>query len=399
MVNLALSADQQDIVDHAGAVARRSLAPRASDYDRSAAFPADNIADLHDAGLLGLLVPEAFGGTGADLVAWSLAVSELAQACGSTALIFAMHCGATRLLAAGALGGDADAARVLAEVAGEGRLVAWGFSEPGTGGNILNPQLRAVVDRDVLSLSGTKAFCTAAGHADYYLINAHSGDSEFRRSQTMAIVPAHTDGLTVNETWDALGMRANCANTVRLDCHLPASHAVGGAGGGMPLLAQALPALILGLAAASLGVAQAANGFATEHVLRRTLAPSGQPLAAFQGVRLHVADMAITLHTARLALLHGAWVADRDPLAALPDLNIAKYACNRAAVTVADTAMQLTGGHGYLRTNRLERHYRDARAGAVMGANLDALRDMIGKAALGLDPRSDIVPAPSTATP
>lgn len=395
MVDLALSSDQQDIVDQARAVARRCLAPRATAHDRTAAFPEENIADLHEAGLLGLLVPGQYGGSDADLTAWGLAVAELAEACGSTALIFAMHSGAARLLAADAAT-NPEAARVLTEICTDGRLLSWGFSEPGTGGNILRPQLRATPDGDGVRLEGTKAFCTGAGHADYYVINAHSGETEFRRSQTMALLPAGQDGLTVKETWDAMGMRANSANTLLLNCRVPEENCVGGPGGGMPLLTHALPALILGLAAASLGIARAAQNFANHHVMHRTLAPTGRPLAAFQGVRLHVADMATTVHTARLSLLHGAWTASSDRLEALGALNMTKYVCNRAAITVADTAMQVTGGHGFLRSNALERHYRDARAGAVMGANLDALRDMIGKAALGLDPRSDdVITAPT----
>lgn len=157
----------------------------------------------------------------------------------------------------------------------------------------------------------------------------------------------------------------------------------------MPLLAHALPALVIGLAAASLGVARAANAFATGHVTRRVHTNTGANLAAYQGVRFQIADMTTVLHTAYLSLLHAAVTADTDPLDALPAMNIAKYVCNTAAISVADTAMQVTGGHGFLRSNPLERHYRDARAGAVMGANLGALRDMIGKAALGLDPRDN----------
>ena len=196
MVDLALSSDQQDIAEHARAVARRCLAPRATEHDRSGAFPGQNIADLHEAGLLGLLVPAEYGGTGADLTAWALAVAELAEACGSTALIFAMHSGAARLLAADAATNPV-AQRVLKEVTADGRLLSWGFSEPGTGGNILTPQLRATPYGDEIHLEGTKAFCTGAGHADYYVINAHSGETEFRRSQTMALLPAHQEGLSV----------------------------------------------------------------------------------------------------------------------------------------------------------------------------------------------------------
>jgi alkylation response protein AidB-like acyl-CoA dehydrogenase len=384
MVTLTLDTRQQDLVDQARAVARRALAPRATEYDRAAQFPAENFTDLAEAGLLGLLIPTELGGRGADMVAYTGAIAELAEACGSTALIFAMHCGATRLLSAST---DPAATAVLRKVVDNGELIAWGFSEPGTGGNILNPALRAAPGDDGFTLEGTKAFCTGAGHVDHYLINTSSGESEFRRSQSMFLLPSNTDGLTVKETWDALGMRANCANTVVLDCKVETEHCIGGHGGGMPLLAHALPALVLGLAAASLGVARAANAFAAGHVMRRVHTNTGANLAAYQGVRFQIADMATALHTANLALLHAAATADTDPLEALPAMNMAKYVCNTTAITVADTAMQVTGGHGFLRSNPLERHYRDARAGAVMGANLGALRDMIGKAALGLDPR------------
>ncbi|GAA2621282.1 MULTISPECIES: acyl-CoA dehydrogenase family protein [Streptomyces] len=391
MVDLALSPDQQAVVDEAREIARRCLAPRATEHDRTGAFPAENISDLHAAGLLGLLVPEEYGGRGADLTTWALVVAELAEACGSTGLIFAMHSGAVRLVAAGAAGSP-FAERVLREVVTEGKLLAWGFSEPGTGAQLLAPQLTAFPDGDQLHLSGTKAFCTAAGHADYYLVNADSGEQDFLTGQTMALVPADTVGLSVKEVWDALGMRANCANTLLLDCRIPVGNAIGGPGGGLLLLSQALPALFLGLSAASLGVARAARAFADAHVLRRTLANTGQPLAAFQGVRLHTADMAVSVKVAHLMLLHAAWVVDTDPAQAIPALNMAKYVANRAALDVADTAMLVTGGRGYLRSNPLERHYRDARAGAVMGSNLDVLRDLIGKTALGLDPFSDTVP-------
>jgi alkylation response protein AidB-like acyl-CoA dehydrogenase len=385
VVDFALTPAQQDIVDQARAIARRCLAPRAAEHDRTAEFPADNFTDLAGSGLLGLLVPESHGGLGADLVAYGLAVAELAEACGSTALIFAMHCGATRLLSASPGQTARDA---LKDVIRNGKLVAWAFSEPGTGGNVLKPQLRATRTEHGFTLAGTKAFCTGAGHTDYYLVNTASGEAEFRRSQSMFLLPADTVGLTVKETWDAMGMRANCANTVQLDCAVKPSVCVGGHGGGLPLLGHALPALVLGLAAASLGIARAAGGFATEHVTRRVHADTGANLAAYQGVRFHIAELTTRLHTAHLSLLHGAATAETDPLEALPAMNLAKYICNSAAIAVADLAMQVTGGQGFLRSNALERHYRDARAGAVMGANLDVLRDMIGKAALGLDPRS-----------
>lgn len=381
-----LTPDEQSLVEEARFVAERSLAPRAADHDREATFPADNLADLHTAGLTGLLVPVEFGGRGASLPTYVHVVTELAQACGSTALVFAMHCGATRVLSTSRTD---RAGEVIARVVNDGALVAWGFSEPGTGGNVLAPQLTATETGDgQLTVSGVKAFCTGAGFVDYYLVNAGSGSEEFRRSQTMLILDADQAGVRVDHVWDAMGMRANQANTVHLDLTVDQVDALGGPGGGMPLLADALPALVLGLASASLGVAQAAHAFAVSHVTRRAHADKGHTLAGYPTVRAQLADSVADLHGARLALDSAASLADNDPLETLPAMNLAKYMANTAAIRVADTSMEVCGGRGFLRASPLERHYRDARAGAVMGANLGALRDMIGKAALGMDIRA-----------
>jgi alkylation response protein AidB-like acyl-CoA dehydrogenase len=312
VVDFTLTTQQHDLVDQARAVAHRCVAPRAAQYDRSGDFPADNFADLVGTGLLGLLIPADRGGLGADMVTYALTVAEFAEACGSTALIFAMHCGATHLLSAS---DDPSARHALQAVIDRGELIAWGFSEPGTGGNVLTPQLRGTrTDDGGFTLNGTKTFCTGAGHVAYYVINTNSGESEWRRSQSMFLLPADTAGLTVNETWDALGMRANCANTVLLDTQVPAAACIGGHGAGIPLLAHSLPALVIGLAAASLGVARAANAVAAAHVTRRVHANAGVNLAGYQGVRFQIADMATALHTAYLSLLHAAATADTDPL-------------------------------------------------------------------------------------
>ena len=386
-MDFSLTAEQRDLQERVRALTRSEIAPRAAEYDRDATFPKESLADLHDAGLLGLLLPEPLGGDGADMTTYVTVVSEIAQGCGSTALVYAMHCGATRLASSGPDPDGGHAARAE-EVVKDGRLFAWAFSEPGTGGNILAPQLAAAPEGDSLVLNGTKSFCTAAGHADYYLINAHSGEKDFRRSQTLVVLDAAAPGLAVEETWDGMGMRGNSAHTLRLNrVQVPAQRSVGGHAGGLPLLTQSLAPLILGLAAASLGVARAAAAYAKQHVSKRRVQPSGFALADLQAVRMRIADMEATLHQAWLALAYGAWVAERDLLEALPAMNTAKYACNTAALSVADNAMQLCGGQGYQRSNPLERHYRDARAGAVMGANLDVLRDMIAKSALGMDPR------------
>jgi alkylation response protein AidB-like acyl-CoA dehydrogenase len=386
-MDFTLTIEQRDAQERARALTRSSLADRAADYDRDAAFPRENLDDLHDAGLLKLLVPTKLGGDGADLTTYVSVVTEIAQGCGSTALVYAMHCGATGL----ACGGDSpsDTQRQWAdEVVKEGRLFAWGFSEPGIGGNILTPQLSATHDETGFTLNGTKSFVSASGHVDHYLINAHSGEQDFSRSQTLVVVDPGTRGFAVKETWDGMGMRGNAAHTLTFDgVQVPATASIGGHGGGLPLLMTSVAPLILGLAATSLGIARAAADFARRHVSRRRVQPSNLTLADLQAVRMRIAEIETLLHHSWLTLMYGAWIADRDLLEALPAMNLAKYTCNSAAITIADHAMQLCGANGYQRSNPLERHHRDARAGAVMGANLDVLKDMIAKSALGLDPR------------
>lgn len=380
-----LSNKELSMIEEARFIADRSLRPRAGHHDLNAIFPADNMADLHAAGLTALLISPEFGGAGASLEAYVKVVTELAKACGSTALVFAMHCGATRVLSES---GAARASAVIKKVIDNGDIVSWGFSEPGIGGNVLAPQLTAILNNDdELLIKGTKAFCTGAGYTDHYLINASSGNADFRSSQTMVILDAEHPGLQVEYVWDAMGMRANQANTIKFDLATSSDDALGGIGAGMPLLAHALPALVLGLAAASLGIAEAAHEFAIQHVNRRKHTDKGHALSGYPTVRAQIANAVAELHGARLAILEAARAAEQDPLDSLPAMNLAKYMANTAAIKVVDISMEVCGGRGFLKNAPLERYYRDARAGAVMGTNLGALRDLIGKFALGMDIR------------
>lgn len=390
-MDYTLSQDQKDLQERVRALVRRKIAGRAAAYDREGTFPSENFVDLHQAGLLGLLVPRAYGGLEADMVTYTLVIEELAKGCGSTALIFAMHCGACYAVSLG--GTPSQQEQYLRSVTQEGKIFAWGFSEPGTGGNILRPQLVARQVEAGYILHGTKAFCTGAGHVDYYLINTQTDDAtQFMQSQNFFVLDATTEGISIEQTWDALGMRANCSNTLQLrECVLPRSACLGKHGAGMAILIQGIPPLMLGLAAASLGVATAAYEFALDHVAKRVVQPTNKPLSAYQAVRLMLADMQVPLHSARLTLHHAAWAAGRDIQEAFVPMNMAKYVCNKTAIDVTSTAMQVCGGRAFLKSAPLERYFRDSRAGAVMGSNLEVLRDTIAKSALGIDPRQEDV--------
>lgn len=370
-------------IERAAFVAEKYLAPRAANYDRSTEFPSDNIAELHSAGLTSLLIHESLGGCGGTLSTYVEVIENLARACGSTALVYAMHCGATQVISSV----DSNRAReIVRGVVNDGHLVAWAFSEPGIGGNVLAPTVTVrPSDGGRFSVQGVKSFCTGAGYADHYLVNGESGVGEFLKSQTLVVLDAAQDGITVDHDWDGLGMRANQANTLHLNTNVNESSLLEGRTGAMPLLAVGIPTLMLGLAATSIGLAQNAFDYALAHITRRVHVDKGHPLAGYQSVRAKIADAAATLHCARLAVRHAAQDSDHDPLNSLQSVNMAKLVANTAALSVADSAMDVCGGHGFLRRNPLERCFRDSRAGAVMGANLGALRDMIGRSLLGMD--------------
>lgn len=386
-MEFTFSTEQEELRERVRILVKRKIGPRAGEYDETGRFPRENFIDMHQAELLGLMIPHEYGGLGADMLTYSLVIEEIARGCGSTALIFAMHCGAVLSVARG--GTPVQRERYLTQVTREGKLFAWAFSEPGTGGNILRPQLVGRKTDGGYLLNGTKAFCTAGGHADFYLLNAQvEGHQQFTQSQNFFVAEPTSSGFSIRESWNALGMRANCSNDVLLEeCVLPDEACLGGHGAAIDILTQSIPALILGLAAASLGVAYAAYSFALNHVASRKLQPSGKTLAAFQGVRFMIAEMHVLQHSARLTLHHAAWLSDRDIMEAFPNLNAAKFVCNKNAIDIGGLAMQVCGGQGYQKKFPLERYFRDSRAGAVMGSNLEVLRDMIAKSALGMDPR------------
>ena len=385
-MDFALTAQHMDIQARARDVARMALAARAAEVDRAGAFPRENFADLHRAGLLSLLIPGRLGGEGADLLAYVLACEEVGQACGSTALAFLMHQGNCLTIL---LGGTEDQQRrYLGAVSGEGKLIGVAFSEPGSGSNFAVPQITSVRRDGHYVLNGRKFFATGAGHVDYLLVNARIEDAAAPTDSNLFVLDARaTPGLRVEENWDAMGMRGTASNDVVLsDCTVAEADRIGGHGKAMDLLLRVAGVYYLGMAAAYLGIGQAALDYAANHLRTRVQYPDPRPLAHHQGLRFDFADAHVALQGARWLLYHAAWLAQTDPASAVVPVHEAKLACTLGAIHATDRAMQLCGGRGYLKRHPVERYYRDARAGALMAVNAEVCREFIAKPLLGMDP-------------
>jgi isovaleryl-CoA dehydrogenase len=366
--------------DTARAIAEAELAPRAAEIDRERAYPSDGLRALGKEGLLGLLVPPAHGGQGARLSDLARVTEALGSGCASTAMCYLMHACGTAVIAAKASKEQGE--RWLRPAAAGEALATLAFSERGTGAHFYSPELGATASNGTFTLTGRKSFVTSGGHAHLYpvLVNA-SGEPGL----DVIVVTPDLDGVTFDGRWDGIGMAGNSSIAMVLsDVAVPRENLVGAEGDGQSLVFDVVaPTFLIGLAGVNVGIAKAALDGAAAHAKSRTY-PTGQALAEIQSIQMSLADAAIATDGARALLREAARAADAGEEAALPLVMEAKIAATEAAAAVTDRAMRIGGGQAYSRSLPLERHWRDARAGAVMAPTNDVLREWLGKILTGL---------------
>jgi alkylation response protein AidB-like acyl-CoA dehydrogenase len=385
----------------AATAAARAVAPRLADradaHDRTGRFPAADFDDLRAAGLYGLMVPRRLGGPGAGFADYAEVAMELAAGNGATALVYNMHASVTGALAttpddvARALGvpesyfamRDAALTRAL-----DGALFAVAMSERGAGSRLSALRTEYRHSNGGFRIVGSKTFVSGAGHADFYLVAARAADSGSNGAAPPKVshflVPAGP-GLTVEQTWDSLGMRATGSEDLHLDTEVPADALLGGMEGLTLLLAQVMPQwLVASYAAVYVGVAQSAVDAAVAHLTERGL-------RRLPAVRARVGRAEARVAAARLAVLEAARrvdVAAGDPLTNRWVWR-AKLLAGETAMDVAASMLEAAGTSASRRGHPLERIYRDARCGSLQPATSDVCADWLGMAALGMDPEND----------
>lgn len=364
------------------------FAARAAGYDAAGAFPVDDFADLRTAGLYGLMVPAELGGLGAGFGTYARVAYELARGNGATALVFNMHASVTGALAgvtpelAEALSLPDEAMRArdgYLRGAADGRWYAVAMSERGVGSRLSEMSTRYEEVDEGWHVKGAKTFCSGAGYADGYLVAARSGEkvSQF-------LVPAG-NGIEVEKTWDALGMRATGSHDLHIDAVVGRDALLGGVEGLALVVAQLSPHwMVASYAAVYVGVAQAAVDAAVAHLQQRKL--TGLP-----AVRARVGRADAAVAAARLAVFEAARRVDEAP--GDPETNRwvwrAKLLAGTTAAEVSASMLEAAGTSAMRRGNPLERLYRDARAGSLQPATSDVCADWLGVEALGGDPDSD----------
>ena len=382
-----LSAQQRDLIELAATLGREKFAPRAAQHDREASFPFANYADLRAAGLLGICVPEANGGLGADFHTYVMVAAEIGRHCGATALSYNMHVCST--LWAGAIADTLDmtaeqraeheAFRALhfKRIVSEGKVYSQPFSEGGAAaagkapwGTLALPVVQNAGNGEERGyrITGKKIFASLAGAADYYgVLCTVDKPGATQRDSLYLAVPADAPGVSVVGDWDPLGMRGTVSRTLLLhDVWVPASARL------MPeglywQAAARFPHMFATLSPTYMGIAQAAYDFTVAYL--RAEVPGMPPVKRrmYPTKQIAVANMRVSLEQTRAIFLQNARDAAVDPdKDTRMRLLAAHYTIMENANDIARLAIRTCGGQAMLKSLPLERLYRDSRCGSLM---------------------------------
>ncbi len=337
-------------------IADEQLLPQVDEAEAAARFPREVFTVLGRAGLLSLPFPEAFGGGAQPYEVYLQAVEEIARGWMSVAVGVSVHSLTASPLAT--FGTSEQQGEWLHGMLSGDQLGAYCLSEPQAGSDVASIRTRAVRDGDDYVITGTKAWISHAGHADYYTLFARTSD-DGGRGLSCFHVPADTDGLVLGEPERKMGLHCDTVREVVFDgVRLPARHRIGAEGEGMPIALAALDAGRLGIAACAVGLAQRALEVATAYAGERE--QFGRPVASNQGLAFLLADMAAAVGSARATYLHAARLKDAG-LSHGQEASVAKLVATDAAMRVTTDAVQVLGGYGYTTDFPVERLMREAK--------------------------------------
>lgn len=371
-------------VGRAEELARAVLARYAEDVDRQGRWPSESIDALGKSGLLGLTVPRSCGGAEEGAKTFAGVTRILAECCASTAMVYLMHVCATQAIAAAEMFPRRD--EVLRAVAAGRHLSTLAWSETGSRSHFWAPVSQAVVAGDTHRLSAEKSFVTSAGRADSYIVSTRAAGTDDPLVSTLYFVPAGAPGIHVGAAWNGLGLRGNASAPIRFEnAAVPASHRLSGEGAGFAVMVNTvLPWFQTGVAAVAVGIARAATEATRKHLLAAKLDHLGQPLAALPTLRARLAQMHIAVDVQQAFVEHVADLIERPGPDTLLAVLESKAAAAETALHVTDLAMRACGGAAFGRRLTVERHFRDARAGAIMAPTTDLLYDFVAKTLLDM---------------
>ena len=378
-MDLDLTPEQKLIRDTARTFATQEVLPQAAAIDRQHRFPKELVAKMGELGLMGVAVPEAWGGAGMDTVSYALALEEISRACASTGVIMSVL---NSLVCDPILrhGSDQQKQRWLPALAGGPALGCFALSEPEAGSDASAQRTTAARDGAGFVINGTKNFITNGPVADVVLLFATTEPGKRAHGISAFLVPMDTPGLKVGAVDDKLGIRgAPSAQIFFTDCAVGADAMLGKPGEGFKIAMSTLDGGRIGIAAQAVGIARAAFEDATKYALERKT--FGQPIAEHQAIQFKLADMCTEIDAARLLVWRAAVKKDAGGRYT-SEAAMAKLYASEAANRAAKEAVQIFGGYGYLTDFPVERHFRDAKITEIYEGTSEIQRLVIASALL-----------------
>ena len=375
-----LTEEQRMIQAMVRGFARDILLPTAAERDITKEFPAENIKQMGELGLLGMNVPPEYNGAGVDSVSYSVALQEVAYACAATAVIMSVHnsvaCGPIYLF-----GSDYLKEQYLKQLAAGKKLGCFALTEPNAGSDPAGQRSTAVKDGESYIINGTKMFITSGKHADVVVVTAYTDREKRHRGISAFVVEKGTPGFSVGKEEDKMGLRASDTTELIFDtCRVPAENLLGQEGDGFIIAMASLDGGRIGIASQSVGLAQACLDAAVNYARERV--QFNKTISQFQGIRWMIADMATQIEAARLLTFNAAAMRDRgEDFAAAASM--AKVFASEMANKVAYQALQIHGGYGYIKEYPVERYYRDARVFTIYEGTSEIQRKVIAKHVIG----------------
>ncbi|MEO0387451.1 MAG: acyl-CoA dehydrogenase family protein [Pseudomonadota bacterium] len=375
-MDFGLTEEQEAIFDMAYAFGQDKIAPHARAWEEAETLPRAVLEEAASLGFATLYVPEDLGGTGLSRLDATLVFEALSMACPSVAAFITIHNMCANMIAQNA--SPEIRAAWMPALASMETIVSYCLTEPGSGSDASALRTRADRTNAGYTLNGTKAFISGGGFSDLYVVMARTGDPGPKGVSTL-LVPDGTPGLSFGAPEQKMGWRAQPTAQVQFDdCHVPAAALIGEEGRGFTYAMQGLDGGRLNIAACALGGAQAALDTALRYAGERHA--FGAPIASFQSLQFKLADMETELQAARVFLRQAAWKLDQKAPDATKHCAMAKRLVTDLAFRVANEALQIHGGYGYLADYGIEKIVRDLRVHQILEGTNEIMRLIISRA-------------------
>ena len=357
-INFNLSENQQMVIDMVRNFAERHIRPHVMEWDEAQTFPVETFKKLGELGLMGVLVPEEYGGSGLGYQEYVHVISEISKVCGSIGLSVAAH----NSLCTGhilAFGNDEQKKRWLPKLATAEWIGSWGLTEANTGSDAMGMNTTAVLDGDHYVVNGSKNWITHGKSGNIAVVMVRTGEKGDSKGISAIVIEKGTQGFSHGKKENKLGMRASETTELIFDnCRVPKDNLLGKEGEGFKQAMYVLDGGRISIAALSLGMAKGALKASVEYSKQRF--QFGQPISNFQGISFKIADMATEIEAAELLIMSAADLKNQGKNVTKQSA-MAKYFASEVCVRTATEAVQIFGGYGYTKDFPVEKFYRDSK--------------------------------------